>query len=100
MPKKESLSEKERAALRFLRNAIVHDGYSPSIRDVARELGYKSPRSAFLVVESLIESGWIKRKPDGDLQLRKDREEQEDHARTIDVPLVGTVPCGTPLLAE
>ncbi len=100
MPKKEALSERESEALRYLRNAIIHDGYSPSIRDVAKELGYKSPRTAFLMVKRLIELGWIKRKPDGDLQLKKDPADQQDHARTVDVPLVGGVPCGTPLLAE
>lgn len=94
------LRVKELEALRYLRNAIVHEGRSPSVRELRDELGYKSPRSAFLVLNSLIEKGWVKRKPNGDLQLRRDLAEQEDHARTIDVPLVGAVPCGTPLLAE
>ena len=96
----EQPTEKELQALRFVRNAIVHEGYSPSIRDVARELGYKSPRTAYLVVERLIGRGWLRRKNDGDLHLRKDLAEAEDHARTVDVPLVGSVPCGAPLLAE
>ena len=97
---KEPLTVKEIKALRFLRNALVHDGYSPSVRDVAREIGYKSPRTAHLVIERLIGRGWLKRKPDGDLQLRKDVAEQEDHARTVNIPLVGNVPCGAPILAE
>jgi len=93
-------TERELQALRFLRNCIVHEGYSPSVRDLARELGYKSPRTAFLVLESLMENGWVTRNGSGDLQLRKDVSEREDHARTVDVPLVGNVACGTPLLAE
>ena len=96
----EQPTKKELQALRFVRNAIVHDGYSPSIRDVARELGYKSPRTAHLVIERLIGRGWLRRKPDGDLHLRKDLAEAEDRARTVDVPLVGSVPCGVALLAE
>jgi repressor LexA len=99
MPLKQP-NEKEMQAIRFLRNAIVHEGYSPSVRDLARELGYKSPRTAFLILESLIERGWLRRKADGDLQLRKDLADAEDHARTVEIPLVGTVPCGAPLLAE
>src|SRR5207245_995033 len=97
---KETLNVKETKALRFLSNALVHDGYSPSVRDLAREIGYNSPRTAHLIIERLIGRGWVKRKPDGDLQLRKDVAEQEDHARTVDVPLVGNVPCGAPILAE
>ncbi len=99
MSKKE-LKEKELQALRFIRNAIVHDGYSPSVRDLMNELKYKSPRSALIVLNSLIEKGWLNRKLDNCLQLRKDIEEQEDHARTVNIPLVGSVTCGSPILAE
>ena len=97
---KHQITEKQLEALRFLRNAIVHDGHSPSVRDLAHALGYKSPRTAFLLLNHLIEDGWLKRKLDGGLQLRKDLPEAEDHARTVEVPLVGNVACGTPLLAE
>jgi len=97
---KQQITEKQLEALRFLRNAIVHDGYSPSVRDLAHALGYKSPRTAFLVLNDLIEGGWIKRRLDGDLQLKKDLPATGDHARTVEVPLVGNVACGTPFLAE
>lgn len=70
------------------------------MRDLAHFLGRKSPRTAFVILQGLIEKGWIKRKPDGDLQIRKDLPATEDHARTIEVPLVGNVACGVPLLAE
>src|SRR5713226_7542775 len=93
-------NQREMQALRFIRNALVQGGYAPSVREVAGELGYKSPRTAHIVIESLIAQGYLQRKPDGKLQLRKDLVEAEDHARTVDVPLVGNVPCGTPLLAE
>jgi repressor LexA len=32
--------------------------------------------------------------------LRKDLTESEDHARTVEIPLVGSVACGTPILAD
>ena len=97
---KSDLTEKESRAIRFIRNAIVHEGRSPSVRELAQALGYRPPRTAFLLLQSLIERGWLKRKPDGGLQLRKDLAAAEDHARTVEVPLVGSVACGTPLLAE
>ena len=97
---KHQITEKQLEALRFLRNAIVHDGRSPSVRDLAHALGYKSPRTAFLILNHLIEGGWLKRNQDGELQLRKNLPEAEDHARTVEVPLVGSVACGVPLLAE
>jgi repressor LexA len=100
MPQKEQISEIELQALRYLRNAIVHGGHSPSVRDLARELNYKSPRTAFLIIGSLIEKGWLKRKADGELQIRKDMQVTDDHARTVQIPVVGSVACGFPLLAE
>ena len=100
MPQKEPLTEKELEALRYLRNAIVHDGYSPSIRDLARALGYKSPRTAFLVLADLIEQGWLTRRSNGELQMRKDLPATQDHARTVEIPLVGNAACGAPLLAK
>lgn len=97
---KSALTERQQQAIRFLRNAIVHDGHSPSVRDLAKALGYKSPRTAFLVIHSLIATGWLKRSSDGQLQLIKDFRETEDNARTVNVPLIGSVACGQPLLAE
>jgi repressor LexA len=94
------LREKELEAFRFIRNSIVHEGVSPSVRDLRDELGYKSPRSALLLLNSLIERGWLKRNAKGELQVRKDLAECEDHARTVSLPLVGMVACGLPILAE
>jgi repressor LexA len=94
------LNQTELKALRFLRNALVHEGWSPSIRDLAQELGYKSPRTAFLVLSHLIDTGWLKRKASGGLQLQKDLVLSEAHVRTVNVPLVGSVACGDPILAE
>jgi repressor LexA len=97
---KEQLTEKEMQALRHLRNAIVHEGHSPSIRELAQALGYKSPRTAFLVLNALIGRGWLKRRADGELQFKKELPGATDHARTVQIPLVGSVACGVPLLAE
>jgi repressor LexA len=96
----DQLTEKEFQALRHLRNAIVHEGRSPSIRELAQALGYKSPRTAFLVLNRLFERGWLKRRPNGELQFRKELPGATDHARTVQIPLVGSVACGVPLLAE
>lgn len=100
MPENEQLSETELQALRYLRNAIVHDGHSPSIRDLARILQYKSPRTAFLILNKLIEKGWLKRRDDGKLQVQKELELRRDHARTIEIPIVGSAACGAPILAD
>jgi len=64
-------------------------------------LGYKSPHSAMLLINRLIDLGVLRRRStDGQLQIAKDVESEDTHARTVSVPLVGTAPCGQPLLAQ
>lgn len=99
MPEHE-LSPKEARALKFIRNSLVQRGKSPSVREIQAELGYNSPRSAALILEKLIEHGRVERRVDGRLRLVKDLYEDKTHARTVLVPLLGSVACGVPLLAE
>jgi len=96
----ENYTKRELDALRHIRNTIIHQGKSPSIRNIMTFLGYKSPHSAMLIVDKFIEDGFLRRKPNGDLQVLKESTETADHAQTVNVPLVGTVPAGLPLLAE
>lgn len=94
------ITEKQSQAMRYIRNCIVHSGKSPSVRDVMKALGYKSSYSALLVIDSLIELGYLKKREDKSIQLIKDIKENKHHAQTVNVPLVGTVACGSPILAE
>jgi repressor LexA len=89
----------EQKALTFIRNRIVHGGSPPSVRELAGELGFSSPRSAADVIDRLIELKYLRRRGDRSLQLLRMPEEAIDREATVDVPLVGTAPCGAPLLA-
>jgi repressor LexA len=95
-----SLTEKEIETFRHVRTALVYEGHSPSVRELSDKLGYRSPRSGFLLLNKLIKKGWVNRRPDGRLQLKRDLAEGRSNERTIDLPLVGSVPCGMPVLAE
>jgi repressor LexA len=94
------LSKKEMEAVRFIQSSLARQGRAPSVRELQGALGYRSPRSASDILERLAERGIVHRRADGRLQLLQSPEGDESHARTVDVPLVGTVPCGRPLLAE
>lgn len=95
------LKPTERQALTFVRNRIMHTGEPPSVRELAKELGFSSPRSAVLVINSLIELGYLKRREeDRSLQLLRMPQATADRESTVDVPLVGSAPCGAPLLAQ
>jgi repressor LexA len=90
----------EQKALNFIRNRIVHGGSSPSVRALAAELGFSSQSSAADVIDRLIELKYLKRKEDRTLQLLRMPDEAADRESTIEIPLVGSAPCGSPLLAH
>ncbi|MDO8513104.1 MAG: transcriptional repressor LexA [bacterium] len=92
------LNPKEILALKEIRNAILQNGTSPSVRQLMKALGYSSPRSAALTIESLIKKGFVKKKANGSLQVT-DNFEEKDRTATINIPLVGSVACGAPVLA-
>lgn len=94
------LTTRQAEAIRFIRNSIVHGGKVPSVREIMRALKYSSPNSAVLIIEALIDKGFLKKQPDGSIQLIRDIEERSYHAQTVNVPLVGVVSCGTPMLAQ
>lgn len=94
------LTTKELQAVRHIRNWIMHRGGAPSVRELMDALGYKSPRSAQVVLTQLERKGIIKKFPSGDYQLLRDSASGPVRAQTVDVPIVGTVAAGTPILAD
>jgi len=94
------ISGKELEALREIRNSLMHKGRIPSIRELMTSLGYRSPRSAAVIYENLVEKGALRRKRDGNLQLVNSIADDTVRAQTVDVPLVGNISCGVPVLAE
>ena len=96
----QSVSNKELEAIREIRNSLMHVGRIPSMRQLMASLGYQSPRSASLIVDKLIKKGVLRRKDDGNLQFIKSLGDDTTRAQTVDVPLVGMVACGAPMLAE
>lgn len=98
--KEAPLSQIEMQALKFIRNTITHFGVGPSVRDLAKALEYSSPRSAAVIIQKLTDRGYLTRRSDGHLQLLRSPTEGKDAAQTVEVPLVGSVACGTPFLAQ
>jgi len=98
--KAQDISNKELEALREIRNSLMHRGRIPSIRELMTSMGYRSPRSAAVLYKNLIEKGALRRKRDGNLQLVNGIADESVRAQTVDVPLVGNISCGVPVLAE
>jgi repressor LexA len=92
-----NLSDKDKKAFALIRNKIIHYGESPTLREINEVTGGKSPRSASLVIDRLVESGLIKK---NGRNLILANTYSESSVSTIDIPLVGSVACGTPVFAE
>lgn len=90
----------ERKALTVIRNRIAHGGSAPTVRELATALGFSSPRSSADVIDRLIELGYLKRRADKSLQLLRMPDDARDRESTVEVPIVGSAPCGLPLLAS
>ena len=98
--KNKTLSKKESEAICQIRNSLAHRGQTPSVRELMVSLGYRSPRSASVIINQLIDKGFLARKDNGRLKLIKDLDSSSTRARTIKVPLIGEIACGTPIFAE
>jgi repressor LexA len=92
-----NLSDKDKRAFALIRSKIIHYGKSPTLREINGVTGGKSPRSASLVVDRLAEAGLIKKSGRG---LILSNTYSDSSVSTVDIPLVGSVACGTPVFAE
>ena len=96
------VSNKELAAIRVMRDFLMNNGRMPSVRELMKEMDYKSPRSASVIFQGLIDKNILNKKEDGSIQLIQYEIEENEAAReqTVKIPLLGTIACGLPILAE
>lgn len=78
----------------------MHFGRTPSVRDLMKDLGYKSPKSIQDILKSLEERKVIEKLENGGYKLIYNPDLGMMHAQTVNVPLVGEVACGSPILAQ
>jgi len=77
---------------------VVHSGVTPSLREIGRAIGYNSPRSVQLMLARLQKRG-VLAYSNGEVKLSLRRTPVMSE-QTVEVPLVGSVACGLPSLAE
>lgn len=95
------LNNKETALLEALRSHLLRYGKMPSTRVLMRDLNYKSPRSITVLLQALTDKEVVSKKADGSLILHDfELEVHDERALTTKIPLLGSVACGLPMLAE
>jgi repressor LexA len=93
-----NLSDSDKKAFNLIRNKLVHGGKKPTLREINEVTGGKSPRSASIVLDRLVRMGLLKR-VGVNFRLTETALINSTSIETVNVPLVGTVTCGLPVLA-
>ncbi len=79
---------------KYMEEFLSENGYAPTVRDICRDLDIKSTATAHYYLNKLSERGLINKDND-----KKRAISIKKRADFIEVPLVGTVTAGTPILA-
>ncbi len=99
--------EKQQKILDFLNEQVKLKGYPPSVREICTAVGFKSTSTVHSYLEKLKKEGYIQKdatKPRA-LKIVKNDDEQNDSKEVysrremIDVPIIGKVTAGQPILA-
>lgn len=91
------LTDKERKMLDYITESIKAEGYSPTVRDIREALGIKSTATVHAYLSKLEEKGYIQKQTGKSRTLRIEEELAPPSA--MQVPLVGRVTAGMPILA-
>lgn len=94
-----NLSESDKKAYSLIRGKLLREGKKPTLREINEVTGGKSPRSATIVIDRLVRMGLLKKVGDN-LRLTEVPVLNPSSIETVDIPLVGTVTCGLPMLAQ
>lgn len=102
-PSREALSNRQSQILDFLRRETRSKGYPPSVREIGAAVGLSSSSSVHAHLRSLERGGFLKRQSSKSRALEIIEPRVASRTRpspTTQLPLVGTVAAGTPILAE
>ncbi len=91
------LSSKQQEIYDYILSFSEEHGYPPSVREMAAAVGLKSPSTVHFHLKALRENGLITQ---AEGKTRAISIADGAHNRKDQVPLVGSVAAGTPILAE
>ncbi len=95
------ISEKQSMILEYIKKEILSRGYPPSVREICNAVGLKSTSSVHAHLESLEKNGYIHRDPTKPRAIEIiDDEFNLTRREMTNLPIIGTVAAGTPILAQ
>lgn len=94
------ISDKQREILEYMKQEILNKGYPPTVRELCDAVHLKSTSSIHAHLESLEKNGYIRRDPSKPRAIEiVDDSFNLTRRETVNVPIVGEVAAGQPLLA-
>ncbi len=104
-------TEREIRILEYMRDMIAKNGYPPTVREICAALGIRSTSTVHKAMNSLAEKGFIRKDsnrrravevlaPDGASAQTAEANVASDRIDVVEVPLVGRIAAGSPILAE
>lgn len=106
---KEKARLRQQNILQYMREEVRVRGYAPTVREICNALGIKSTSTVHKDLEILVEEGSIRKDPskpralvlaDREIPKPAPAEVVQERIDTVDIPIVGNVAAGMPILAE
>ena len=95
------ISAKQREILEYIKSQILERGFPPAVREICEAVNLKSTSSVHSHLETLEKNGYIRRDPTKPRAIEIcDDSFQMIRTEMVNIPVVGQVAAGTPILAE
>src|SRR5690625_2164950 len=98
----EDLNQKQVEILLFIKSEIQRQGYPPSVREICKGVDLKSTSTVHAHLEKLESLSYIRKdatKPRAIEIIERDEDFLLTRKKTVDVPIIGQVTAGAPILA-
>ncbi len=101
----ENLSGRQKEILSYIISEIDKKGYPPSVREIGKAVGLKSPASVHSHLKTLEKLNYLRRDPSKPraievLYNQTNNNESNFDKELFNIPLIGKVTAGEPILAE
>lgn len=95
----ENLTDREKSILAYIAKVVNENGYSPSVRDIKAALSIRSTSTVHTYLQRLEEKGVISKEDGKSRTLRVDPAYQAAMGFQAQIPILGRVTAGVPILA-
>lgn len=95
------ISAKQLEILEYIKKCTLAKGYPPAVREICEAVHLKSTSSVHSHLETLEKNGYIRRDPTKPRAIEiLDDEFSVSRREMVNIPIIGTVAAGCPILAE